>query len=582
MDDNNSSRRSLGSRITKLRSILRKISGSFSPTEKLIFSVLGVIIVVISFTSFNRLYSSQLIEVPSKGGSYIEGIVGTPRFINPILATSDADRDLTTLIYSGLMKATPDGSFIPDLAESYSVSEDGLEYTFILREGTVFHDESTITSEDVIFTIEKIQDPFIKSTKRNAWEGVSVEATDERTVVFTLSQPYAPFIENTTIGILPKSIWKDISSDEFTFSIYNTEPVGSGPFVFDKLKTDSSRSPSEYILTSFNNYALGKPFLEKVSIKLYPSESDLVEAFENKKVDTIGGVNGLITREYANQNLDVYVADLPRVFGVFFNQSQNDVLLNPTVRKALDISVPREKLVQDVLEGYGIPIDTPFGTLEHNTEPLEERISTANEILEANGWIMNESTGVREKEIGSETLPLSFTLSTGDKKDLKFTAEAVREAWKKIGVDLLINIYESGDLNQNIIRPRKYEALLFGEIIGRELDLHPFWHSSERNDPGLNIALYTNITSDDILEQLRTALEPEKKDGLLKEFSAEINKDRPAIFLYSPQYTYITRSDLRDISLEKITLPSERFIDIHTWYIETNNVWNLFIKPIKN
>ena len=578
MDETNSSRASLGSRLKAIETLSKDVLKSFSSTERLIFTLLGIIILVLSFISFSKLYASLLIEVPSQGGSYVEGIVGTPRFINPVLATSDADRDLSALIYSGLMKATSDGGFIPDLAETYSISEDGLEYTFTLKEGLTFHNNSLLTASDVVFTIESIQEPFIKSLKRGAWEGVLVEAMDDRTIVFTLSQPYAPFIENTTIGIIPESIWGNINIDEFTFSIYNTEPVGSGPFAFKKLKKDSFRSPSEYQLKAFNNYSLGAPYLEKIFIKLFPSESELVEAFENGKVDNIGGINTLITKEYEEVAATIHKADLPRIFGVFFNQSQNDILLNPTVRKALDISIPRDKIVLDVLEGYGSPIDTPIGTLEYTSGSHEENLRAAQDMLEANGWLLNPNTGIREKTKGSDTLPLAFTLSTGDKRDLKFTAEALKEAWKKIGVDLIVNVYESGDLNQNIIRPRKYEALLFGEIIGRELDLYPFWHSSERNDPGLNIALYANITADDILERLRTTVDAEEKKKLLDELSAEINEDTPALFLYSPQYTYITKSNIQDISLGQITLPSERFTDIHTWYLETNNVWNLFIK----
>lgn len=582
MDEQNSFLETKVSRFKQFRTLIQNIHTSFSPAEKFIFSILAIIIIALSFTSFSRLYASLLVEVPSKGGSYTEGIVSTPRFINPVLATSDADRDLSALIFSGLMRATPDGGFIPDLAESYTITDDGLQYTFILKERLTFHDGEAVTSEDIKFTIEQIQNPFIKSTKRSAWEGVLVETLDDRTIVFTLSQPYAPFLENTTIGILPSHIWNRISADEFTFSVYNTEPIGTGPFKFKKLKENSSRSPSEYTLEAFDNFSLGTPFLENIYIKLFPTESDLVESFEAGKIDSMGGVNALITKEYEQKGLNVRTAHLPRIFGVFLNQNQNDILLNPTVREALDISAPREALVEEVLGGYGNAIDTAFGTLEHNLDSLEERLEKANEILEDNGWEINTVTGIREKKKGSDIIPLSFTLSTGDKRDLKFTAEILKDAWKKIGVDVVINVYESGDLNQNIIRPRKYEALLFGEIIGREIDLYPFWHSSRRNDPGLNIALYANITSDDILERLRVAFDDETKQELLAQFSEEFVEDRPAVLLYAPQYTYITKKEILDIDLNKITLPSERFIDVHTWYIETNNVWNLFIKPINN
>ena len=558
-------------------SAIERAYGTFSLTEKTIFSIIAIAVFVLSITFFSRLYGTMLVEVPSEGGTYTEGIIGAPRFINPLLAVSDADRDLSTLIYSGLLKPTPEGNLVPDLAESYLISSDNKTYDFVLKDNLRFHDNTPLTTADIEFTIKKAQDPLIKSQKRSAWEGVTVNVIDAKHIQFVLKQPFAPFLENATLGILPKHIWKDASPDQFTFSVYNIEPIGSGPYKLKSLKENSLRAPIEYRLVPFNDYTFGKALIKKLNIKLYSNEVELVSAFENGDILSMGGVEPSIAREYENNGTKVETATLPRVFGVFFNQNQNEVLLNSTVRKALEMSVNRSELIEKVLKGYGIEIDTPF-VPETKSEKIwsEESITKANELLEKNGWTLNDETGIREKKSKDKTTTLSFSLSTGEKNDLKTTADILKEQWKKIGADVSISIYENGDLNQNIIRPRKFDALLFGEIIGRDTDLYPFWHSSQRNDPGLNIAQYANIKTDKLLDELRSTYDATAKIGIIEKINAEMEKDIPAIFLYSPEYTYIPDPKAKAIDLGKISLPNERFLDIHKWYKDTNKIWNLF------
>ncbi len=561
-------------------SFLKKLEEAyktFSPAEKSIFLLLAVVIFVISGVLFSKVYLSMQIEVPSKGGTYTEGIIGIPRFINPLLAVSDADRDMTSLLYSGLLKSTSDGRLVPDLAESYLVSSDSKVYDFILKDNLKFHDGTPLTTADIEFTIKKAQDPLIKSQKRSAWDGVTVTVIDAKQIRFELKQPYAPFLENVTIGILPKHIWKDANADQFTFSKYNIEPIGSGPYKLKKLKENSARTPVEYRLVPFEHYVFGEPFISKLNIRLYSSEQELLSAFDNGEISAIGGINPDIADKYKNEGKEILTARLPRIFGVFFNQNQNEALLSLPVRKALNISVDREKINEEVLKGFGNIITRPY-LIDEEKENPKQNIDEAISILEKAGWVINEETGFREKKLKDKTIPLSFTLATGEKDDLKETAEILKNEWAKIGANVTIAIYENGDLNQNIIRPRKYDALLFGEIIGRDLDLYPFWHSSQRNDPGLNIALYANMTVDKLLETLRTTSDEKTKIETLEKINTEIEKDIPAIFLYSPKYTYIANPKALSIDISYVSLPGERFSDIHTWYIDTNRIWNFFKK----
>ena len=270
---------------------IKALITSFSITEKVIFACITTIFIISGLTLIYQINKSFLVEVPDYGGSITEGIVGLPRFINPILAISDADRDLTSLVYSGLMKATPDGKLIPDLAKEYTVSEDGLSYTFTIKEDAVFHDGTPVTSDDVEFTIQKAQDTLLKSPRRSNWDSVKVRKGDDHTITFILKQPYSPFIQNTTIGILPKHIWKNVDNESFPFSTFNTKPVGSGPYRVSSVSTNSSGLPTEYTLESFKKYTLGKPYISTLTLKFYTNETSVLDAFENSDIESVSGVS---------------------------------------------------------------------------------------------------------------------------------------------------------------------------------------------------------------------------------------------------------------------------------------------------
>ena len=174
-------------------------------------------------------------------------------------------------------------------------------------------------------------------------------------------------------------------------------------------------------------------------------------------------------------------------------------------------------------------------------------------------------------------ITLSFSISTGDAPELRQVAEELSAAWKKLGAEVQILVFETGDLNQNVIRPRNFDALLFGEVIGRDADLYPFWHSSQRTDPGLNIALYANNRADKLLEDARSASDRETVEEKYKAFVEEINTDVPAVFLYTPSFLYVVPKSVEAIDLGKLTISQDRFLSIRNWYIETDKVWKIFV-----
>ncbi len=569
-----------------LKKEIYKIFLSFSPTERVFYWIFAIVFIVSAIFMLGNINSRFLIEIPTQGGSLTEGIFGSPRFINPLLAISNSDRDLTALIYSGLMRATPEGKMIPDLANGYEVSDDGRTYTFVIKEEATFQDGTPVSADDIIFTITMAQDPMLKSPRRASWDGVKVEKINEKTVRFTLPQPYAPFIENTSIGILPKHLWKNVPIEQFPFSQLNIEPIGSGPFAISEINSNSYGFPTSYIFSPFKNYMLGTPFISSLKIKFYTNEDKLTRAYEHGEIESLGSISPTKATELKQSGARTLTTPLPRIFGIFFNQNQTDLFINKTVRKALALATPKKQIVDKILKGYAVIIDGPIppGVMskdlysEPSKKDFNERKEEAKNILTANGWELDKETGVLTREKKGKKQELSFSILTSNTPELKGVAQIITKAWKDLGVKVEAKFFETSDLNQNVIRSRRYEALLFGEIVGRELDLFSFWHSSQRNDPGLNIALYANITADDLLVRARKTSDNAKRESLYKEFEKEIKNDIPAIFLYSPLFIYIVPEKIKGIELGSLTTSGERFLNIYKWYIETDHVWPIFLK----
>ncbi len=559
---------------------------SFSRKEWYIFLGLFILFIISFLGLLGKINSKFLVDQPMPGGSITEGIVGTARFINPILAFSDTDKDMTNLLYSGLMRKYPDGSFNPDLAESYEVSKDGLTYTFILKDKIYFHDGSRITADDVIFTINSIKDPLVASPKKTNWSGVNVEKIDEKTVQFTLRQPYGAFLENATLGIMPKAKWEN---SPLELNELNTNPIGSGPYQITKVGKQNGGTIDYYNLVSFSKWSLDKPFIKKITIRFYKNEQELIEALEAGKIEQASSISPANAEILTKKEYRVESSTLPRVFGLFFNQNQNQIFTDKSAVMAIDKAIDKDKIIRQVLSGYGEVIDGPLPpSMEHEpseTRELiskEERIKKTQEFLEKNGWKKGEdgiyektSTGKDKKK---STSRLQFSISTGNAPELAQTAELIKEDLEASGMKVEVKTFEVGNLNQSVIRPRQYDALLFGEIINNESDLYAFWHSSQRKDPGLNVAIYTNVKVDKILEDTFKTNDIKARNEKYAEFEKEIKKDNPAVFLYTPKMIYVVSKRLNGLNLEKTDSLSDRFLSVNTWYTEKDRVWKIFSK----
>jgi len=536
---------------------------SLPASDRLIAYVLFGIAAATLIAGAFALQRSFLVAEPAYGGSFREGLVGTPRFVNPLLALTDTDRDLARLTYAGLMGTAADGSLVPVLAERYEVADTGLVYTFTLREDATFHDGTPVTADDVVFTVQKAQDPGLKSPEFPNWAGIRAEAVDSRTVRFTLPKAYAPFLEKTTLGVLPAHLWRSVSNQQFPFSPLMVRPVGAGPFEVESVRQDRDGTITGYSVRAFGGYVLGRPYLDRISFRIYDEEDDLALALANGKVDSAYGIpaEGAVTAPYA------------RVFGVFFNPNTNAAFEELSVRRALSLAINRDAITSSILGGYAAPVMGPVppgsGINVTPVPSLENRIRDAAAALEDAGWAYDEEARIWAK--GEESLRV--TLRTSNVPELKVIGQQIQSDWAALGVPTSLELFEPSDLTQNVIRPRRYDALLFGMVVGRDRDLYAFWHTAERSDPGLNIALYSNTEVDALLERLRGQSDPTLRTEALQAVETQIASEYPAAFTHAPEFVYKAPSGVKGITLPQIASPSDRFSTASTWYRYTQEVW---------
>lgn len=558
---------------------------SLRPSDKLLFLLVFCVFLASGFSVLLDTSEQYKETVATDGGTLTEGIVGTPRFVNPVLAITRADQDIVALVYSGLMRLGEDGELVNDIAESITISDDGLVYNIILRNDVYFHDGAPLTANDVAYTVGLIQDPLLKSPLRGNWNDVTVEVLGEHEINFVLEEPYAPFIENLTVGILPKHVWGDLSIEQLPFSQHNTEPVGTGPYQLLKVVYNDSGLINAYTLEAFPAGDQTAK-ISNITLNFYQNEETLIEAFSEGEFENTTAFSyetlGLVdTNQYT-----IVEEPLPRVFSVFFNQNKSAALRDEAARKALSILIDRQELIDVALSGHGVPTTSPVppGFLPAATTSATTTIAVATstpllrqaeDILINGGWEQQEN-GTWQKEIDETPTTLAITITTANSDVFQKTAEYIKSTWDKLGVETSIAFFDQTDLVQVIIRPRDYQALLFGTDMGRSLDLYPFWHSSQKDDPGLNIALYTNITTDELLETARTTQDETEHTQALQSFEKEVAAEAPAIFLYSPTFTYVVRNNITTTIPNRIVRPSERWSEVRTWHMEENRVWPVF------
>ncbi len=529
------------------------IYGALSRREKLaVASALAVCLVagfLLSLFLLDRLTKT----VPADGGILREGEVSQPVYLNPVITNaSDADKDLIALVFSS----------ITDVAKKISVSPNGRLWTVRLRDNVRWHDGEKLTADDIIFTIQKIQDSESRSPLFVTWQGVVPERVSELELTLTTGAPYAFFENNLkNLYIIPAHIYSTVPTANWRISNFNLEPVGSGPFKIVSYKKERNGFISAYNLVRNENYFGDKPYIGEIQLNFFTDEQTAVNAFNAGRVDTLSGLSpkniSLVVRN--NQLINFF---LPRYYAIFLNASSNDLLKNQSVRLALTYAVDKKKIVEQVFRGFAAEAVGPLPPSFHEggaaTDTAYFNPDEARRILdEAN--IKMGSDGFRG-EIKLIVPKITF---------LTDTAELVKAYWEAIGIKTTLIVLDPGTIANDVIKTRNYDALLFGNILSQNPDMFSFWHSSERFYPGLNLSLYNNKTADKLIESIRKNFDEASRTNDIVSLSGLIAHDVPAVFLYSPNYVYITSSKVHGIDTTSISLPSERFRNIEAWYVKT-------------
>ena len=478
------------------------------------------------------------------------------------------------------MKVDAAGEVVYDLAERVEISSDGTTYTIVLVQDRTWSDGTPLTAEDVAFTIRTAQDALVGSPLRAAFQNVSVEVVGTHEVVLTLPARDQGFLEVLTVGVLPAHIWSPIALDRLSYSEYNLNPVGAGPFVLTLRKASADGSPEMFVFTP-NTRRSDAPNTT-FHAKFFANEELRMDALQEEAIDMAASIDAVQAATLLDEDtVSIITRTLPRTFGIFFNQKIAPALLDVAAREALDILIDRDKITKVVLGEYAestnepLPSTWKYGITADAATTTTFGVEAARARLTRGGWAWSDTNALWEKKIAGATTTLSFTLTTLNASIFTATAAELEAQYAELGVPVKVIARERADMNSSIAS-REYEVLLYGTAFGRSRDLFPFWHSSRRVDPGLNVSLYTNLSADAALERMRMATGTEEYAGAYASFMTAFRADTPASFLFSPHFMYVVRDDITLMLPTHITDQSERFALASQWYKETERVWKIF------
>lgn len=509
---------------------------------------------------------------PAPGGTYLESISGFPQSLNPLLSFyNDADSDVTSLVYSGLTQITMEGEIAPDLAIGWEIEPGGITYTFRLNPRALWHDGMPVSADDVLFTVGLLQDPDYPGPPDIGalWQGVRVERLGELAVRFVLPEPYAPFLDYTTFGLLPAHRLRGIRSADLATLDFNRDPVGTGPFRLAEVKAQDGQI-TEVTLKRFPRFYGAQAFIENVVLRFYPTPRAAFEVYQDGLVEGVAGVPiNLLPEVWKNEALNLYTAPVAEITMLYFNE-----LISATVpfdatpvRQALLYAIDRQALVDEVLLGQAIVPKTPLlpGTWAYSEEEVPaypHNPAQAAALLRSVGWTR---TFITETLRNADGTPLRFSLMVADEPTDLALGRALATQWAAVGISVTVQAVPPLALGASL-QSRSYEAALIHIMAPGDPDPYPFWHETQAL-VGQNYTGFRHRRISELIEQARITVDRERRVALYREFQQLFMSEVPAIPLYVPVFNYAVDVRVQGVQMPPLVRTGDRFRNIAEWYV---------------
>ncbi|HMS24011.1 MAG TPA: peptide ABC transporter substrate-binding protein [Candidatus Saccharibacteria bacterium] len=509
--------------------------------------------------------------VPVAGGTYVEGQAGRFTNANPIYASSPVDKTVSKLVFSSLMQFDRDNELVGDVAKSMKADKSATKYTLKLRDDVYWHDGHKLTSKDVIFTFNTIQNADAQSPLRSIWQKVKITAKGDYEVLITLPHSLSSFPQSLTTGLIPEHLLNNIPPSRLRSVAFNTSsPVGSGPFKWKTIEVtgDKPENRQEQIGLARNaGYYKGPPLIEKFIIRSFHNNDDLLNSYKGNELTAVVGIDKVDEGKTTNDSSQEFNLPLMAQVSVFLKNS-NDILKDEKVRQAMvhatDTNAAIERLGYPVVKSDNIILKNHIGYNPKITQ-REYDLKAANKLLDKAGWKKRNNEGVRVKA-GKE---LNFRLYSKDIPDYQVVAEELQNQWKKIGVRLDVILQSDEDL-QSVIAFHNYDILLYGISLGNDPDVYAYWHSSQADATSssrLNFSEYKSEIVDQALEGGRSRTDPRVRVIKYQPMLTEYSTDAPAIALYQPRLLYRTNRQVFNFHHGMIPTSTDRFSNVEAWAI---------------
>ena len=534
------------------------------------------IVAVLLLSQQSPSITGPILPEPEQGGVYTEGLVGSLGRLNPLLDwNNSADRDVDRLVFSGLVRFDEHGLPQADLAEAWGVAPDGTIYNFSIRSDAVWHDGTPVTSDDVIFTIEMMKSAgsLYPQDIKDLWDKIEVTKLNDKNLKFTLTEPFVPFMDYLTFGVLPKHLLESTSPDQMEKAEFNLNPVGSGPYKFDHLLVDNGKITG-VVLTVSPTYYGKAPFIEQVVFRYYSTSAEALDAYRQGDVLSVSQITSdVLGTALEDPDLLVYSSRMPQMSFVLFNLNDSEVIFlqNEKVRRALMLGINRPYLINSFLQGQAIIADGPilpnswayYDGIEH----FEYDPEAAVNLLKGEGYVIPAGGGdVRAKEGAS----LTFTMLHPDDATHTKIAETIRDEWASIGVHVDLQAVPYDKLVVDSLSSRAYQAALVDINFSRtpDPDPYPFWHQAEATG-GQNYSQWDNRAASEYLEQARVTADPALRIRLYRNFQVIFAKELPALPLFVPVYSYGVNAEVQGVQVAALYEPSDRLATFTNWYLLT-------------